>query len=353
MYAYNNLEVACAYHGALEAGRYPGAEPQAIAEHGDQLRDWIAGVPREGEIRGLLRAAGGPASRVEPGIEDELFMRSMREAHTVRPNRHTLSIGVERSEVSLGRLAGKVPGHSEYILRLDLKRFRRGESSMSEGSEQQYAQRRILFQGDSITDGNRGRDTDPNHILGHGYAFWIAAELGLKLAAKQPGFINRGISGNRVSDLESRWQEDAIELVPDTISILVGVNDILMSIAEPGGFDPTEYEQGYRRLLERTHSDLPEAQLVLCEPFILPGGHTDSDWQAWRAAADACSEAVRRLAQQFGATFVPLQDAFDEACQAAPASYWIWDGVHPTTAGHGLLAKRWLEVVQASKAAIL
>lgn len=223
---------------------------------------------------------------------------------------------------------------------------------MNERSEQQQAKRRILFQGDSITDGNRGRDADPNHILGHGYAFWIAAERGLALAAKQPEFINRGISGNRVSDLEARWQEDTIEFAPDTISILVGVNDILMSIAEPGGFDPIGYEQAYHRLLEQTRNDLPEAQLILCEPFILPGGHTDYDWQAWRAAADACSEAVQRLAQEFGAIFVPLQDAFDTACQTAPASYWIWDGVHPTTAGHGLLAKRWLEVAQASKAAI-
>lgn len=223
---------------------------------------------------------------------------------------------------------------------------------MSQGSEQQYVRRKILFQGDSITDGNRGRDADPNHILGHGYAFWIAADLGLTLAAKQPEFINRGISGNRIGDLEARWREDAIELAPDTISILVGVNDILMSIADPGGFDPIAYEQGYRRLLERTRGELPETKLILCEPFILPGGHTDYDWQAWRAAADACSEAVQRLVQEFGAIFVPLQDAFDEACKTAPASYWIWDGVHPTTAGHGLLAKRWLDVVQASEAVI-
>lgn len=224
---------------------------------------------------------------------------------------------------------------------------------MGEGSDNQHVQRRILFQGDSITDGNRGRDADPNHILGHGYAFWIAAELGLASADKQPEFVNRGISGSRVGDLEARWREDAIELAPDTISILVGVNDILMSIAKPGGFDPIGYEQGYRRLLERTRSELPEAKLILCEPFILPGGHTDYDWQAWKSAADACSEAVQRLAQRFGAVFVPLQKSFDAACQTAPASYWIWDGVHPTTAGHGLLAKRWLETVQASEAAIL
>ena len=229
-----------------------------------------------------------------------------------------------------------------------------GKDGQGKGNRTDHrAARKILFQGDSITDGNRGRDTDPNHILGHGYAFWIAAERGWALASRQPEFINRGISGNRVSDLEARWAEDAIDLQPDTISILVGVNDILMSIAEPGGFDPASYEAGCRRLLERTRRELPDALLVLCEPFILPGGHTDADWTAWRAAADACASVVRTLAGEFGAVFVPLQDAFDAACETAPASYWIWDGIHPTTAGHGLLARRWLEVVQGSAAALV
>ncbi|WP_046213753.1 SGNH/GDSL hydrolase family protein [Paenibacillus wulumuqiensis] len=211
-----------------------------------------------------------------------------------------------------------------------------------------HSRRRILFQGDSITDGNRGRDDDPNHILGHGYAFWIAAELGASLAESQPEFINRGISGNRVSDLEARWHEDTLGLGPDTISILIGVNDILMSARTPAGFDRQNYESGYRRLLQRTRQELPDVRLILCEPFILPGGHTDADWAGWRAAANDCAAIVRRLADEFGAVFVPLQDAFDAACKIAPAPYWIWDGIHPTTAGHGLLAKRWLEVVQNS-----
>jgi len=215
-----------------------------------------------------------------------------------------------------------------------------------------HKRRTILFQGDSITDGNRGRDADPNHVMGHGYAFWIAAELGHTLAASQPVFLNRGISGNRVTDLQNRWHEDALQLQPDTISILIGVNDILMSITARGGFDSAEYENNYRQLLQHTRTELPEVQLVLCEPFILPGGHTDDDWIGWQAAVADCAAAVRRLADEFDAVFVPLQDVLDDACAVAPASYWIWDGIHPTTAGHGLLAKRWLEVVQNSPARI-
>src|SRR5271157_4920077 len=84
---------------------------------------------------------------------------------------------------------------------------------------------RILFQGDSITDGNRGRSADPNHILGHGYVFIIAAKFGAAFPEARLEFLNRGVSGNTVLDLERRWQKDAIDLKPDVLSILIGVND--------------------------------------------------------------------------------------------------------------------------------
>ena len=84
---------------------------------------------------------------------------------------------------------------------------------------------RILFQGDSITDGNRGRSADPNHILGHGYAFIIAAKYGAAFAPLNLEFINRGVSGNTVPDLQKRWTADTLELKPDVLSVLIGIND--------------------------------------------------------------------------------------------------------------------------------
>ena len=82
-----------------------------------------------------------------------------------------------------------------------------------------------MFQGDSITDGNRGRSADPNHILGHGYVFIIAAKYGAAFPEAKLDFMNRGVSGNTVLDLEKRWQKDALDLKPDLLSILIGVND--------------------------------------------------------------------------------------------------------------------------------
>jgi lysophospholipase L1-like esterase len=102
---------------------------------------------------------------------------------------------------------------------------------------------RILFQGDSITDGNRGRSLDPNHILGHGYAFLIAARFGAMLPERTLTFLNRGISGNTVADLSARWTKDTLDLKPDLLSILIGINDASRQVPLD------EFEQTHDRLL--------------------------------------------------------------------------------------------------------
>lgn len=210
----------------------------------------------------------------------------------------------------------------------------------------------VLFQGDSITDGNRGRDNDPNHIHGHGYVYLIAAELGFQLADSGPQFINRGISGNRVSDMYARWNEDAIYLQPDLISILIGVNDAGKIIdGSPGGASD-RFERAYRHILEETKDVLPRTGIVLCEPFVLKTGNTIQNWDTWHQVIDEYSLVVRELARNYNALFVPLQQAFDDAATRTGAEYWIWDGIHPTTAGHRLIANEWLKVVQNSPLAV-
>src|SRR5580698_2943892 len=122
---------------------------------------------------------------------------------------------------------------------------------------------RILFQGDSITDGNRGRNADPNHILGHGYVFIIAAKFGAAFPEANLEFFNRGVSGNTVLDLEKRWPKDTLELKPDILSVLIGVND------KGHGVPLDQYEQTYDRLLTDAMAANPKLKLVLCEPFIV------------------------------------------------------------------------------------
>ena len=199
---------------------------------------------------------------------------------------------------------------------------------------------RVLFQGDSITDGNRGRSADPNHILGHGYVFIIAARHGAQFPAARIEFINRGISGNTVAQLQQRWQKDTLELKPDLLSILMGVND------HGRGVPLDEFEQTYDALLTETKAAIPKLKLVLCEPFLLPVGRKKEDYESFKADIHKRQKVVQRLAEKHSAALVKFQSAFDLACLRAPAEHWIWDGVHPTYSGHQIMADEWDRTVR-------
>lgn len=205
----------------------------------------------------------------------------------------------------------------------------------------------ILFQGDSITDGNRGRNEDPNHIMGHGYAFSIASRIGADFPEKNYKFYNRGISGNKVTDLEKRWQTDTLDLKPDVLSILVGVNDAASTVYNWQPLISVEkYRAIYNKLLEQTRELFPDVIFVLCEPFILKVGKVAEKWEVYQSDIEKRREVVKKLAAKFDAVFVPSQEVFNKACEKAPSEYWMWDGIHPTVAGHELLAREWLKQVE-------
>lgn len=193
----------------------------------------------------------------------------------------------------------------------------------------------ILFQGDSITHGGRGGD--PNHYMGHSYAYLIAARIGADVPERELNFLNRGVSGNTVNDLLARWQKDAIDLKPDVLSILIGVND-------RSTYSVDDYRKTYTRLLEMTMSALPRVVLVLCDPFV---NARETATSRARIEVDARRAVVKELAEAFKAIHVPTQDIYDEAARRGNPNYWIWDEVHPMPAGHELLARRWIEAVAA------
>jgi lysophospholipase L1-like esterase len=226
-----------------------------------------------------------------------------------------------------------------------LESFATGESKPAKSKLKKGAV--ILFQGDSITDGNRGRNEDPNHIMGHGYAFSIASRIGADFPEKNYKFYNRGISGNKVVDLQKRWQSDTIGLKPDVLSILIGVNDAASVVfnREPVvSFE--KYAETYNTLLQQTRALFPEIVFILCEPFVLKIGKVADNWDVYHADIDQRREAVKQLASNYDAVFVPLQEVFNKACSKAPAEYWMWDGIHPTVAGHELLTREWLKMVE-------
>lgn len=194
---------------------------------------------------------------------------------------------------------------------------------------------KVLFQGDSITDGGRGRTSDPNHILGHGYAFIIAARDGADRPSLRTEFINRGVSGNTVLDLRKRWKADMLDLAPDVLSILIGANDSGKSV------DPVLFETTLDALISDAKAARPSLRVVLCEPFLAPDGPAIRKSPGRVERMKALQVACRRLAEKHKTAFVPLQRVFDDAATRAPWTHWIWDGVHPTAAGHQLIAEAW------------
>ena len=188
----------------------------------------------------------------------------------------------------------------------------------------------ILFQGDSITD--CGRNREDRDSLGDGYVNLIEGTLAGNHSQSNLKLINRGISGDKIRDLQLRWDADCMDISFDILSILVGVNDTLITPAEL-------FEEEYRMLLKRTTGEL-NSTIILCEPFLLLG-----DNNAYRDDLNPKIEIVHRLSEEFSTLLLPLDKIFRKSCSLHPPEYWAPDGVHPTPAGHALIAKSWIECV--------
>lgn len=205
----------------------------------------------------------------------------------------------------------------------------------------------IVFQGDSITDGNRYKDPktfwDLNHYLGHGYCEMAAARLGADYPDRDFKVHNRGLSGNRLLDMYARWREDTISLLPDTISILVGINDCGAEISRNAGSPPDRFDRIFRMMLDETRTALPGVKLLILEPFVLPVGERAEKFDRWQELITPIQALLPVIADDYDAVFVPLQKKFNALSRVREESYWLWDGVHPTPAGHEIIAREWVK----------
>jgi len=215
----------------------------------------------------------------------------------------------------------------------------------------------VLFQGDSITDWGRSRQAEgvPNDQgalgsgeggSGPGYAWLAAVELLTDRPKDGLKIFNRGISGNKVFQLADRWQADCLDLKPDVLSILVGVNDYWHTLTSQYHGTVEIYERDYRALTERTLKALPSVKLIICEPFALHYGSVD---EAWTSAFAPYRAAAKRVAKACQALFIPFQTRFDEAVNYAPPKYWSKDGVHPSMAGAALMAYAWTKAASGDE----
>ena len=204
----------------------------------------------------------------------------------------------------------------------------------------------ILFQGDSITDASRNRETTvPNWAMGYGYATAVSAILG---EHGEYDFYNRGIGGNRIVDVYARIRADIINLNPDYMSLLIGVNDVWHDDFG-NGIDTEKFEKLYRMLLDEVKAALPRIRIMLLGAFVTEGSEMEGRYETFRAAVAERAEATRRIAKDYNLPFVDLQAEFDAACKIAPATYWTYEGVHPTSQGHGIITRAWLKAFEEIK----
>ena len=225
--------------------------------------------------------------------------------------------------------------------------------------------KRVVFIGDSITDGNWGcvygykptsaerSHTDFNHIYGHSYMMLVATDFQSKKPKAGYKFFNRGFSGHKLSDLEGRWKEDVLDLNPDVVSVLIGVNDMWnyfnIKPQDRLPFDFDSWKERYRALIMKTKESNPSVKLVLCVPFLAKEGSAGLrvDYDERKEMVTHLAGIVRELASETGATLVPFDELFAKLIEKEPVPcYWIWDGIHPTPAGHRRMANLWEKKVR-------
>lgn len=222
---------------------------------------------------------------------------------------------------------------------------------------------RIVFAGDSITDGAWGGSNgtkrpssqrnhhDLNHIYGHSYMMLCAARLSADRPTEELYFYNRGISGNSLADLELRWKEDILSLHPDLISILIGTNDVHYHLLHHAGedFDYKDWERRYRKLLDEAQKENPNVMFIIGTPFVAKVGQIGeaADYETRADMVKELDKIVEHIAEDYHARLIRYDELFksqsDKYPDVAP-NHWIWDGIHPSPAGHQLMADEWLKV---------
>ena len=204
----------------------------------------------------------------------------------------------------------------------------------------------ILFQGDSITDCGRNRE---DKRVGRGYSLFAASVLSCDFPGEYD-IYNTGISGNRIVDVYARIKDDIINLKPDYMSILVGVNDVWHELERQNGVSAEKYEKIYDMLLEEVLAELPDIRMMILEPYVIHGTGSDPYYDEFRREVELRAAAAHRLAEKYALPFIPLQSMFDEAVEnSGDATHWCIDGVHPTHAGHQMIARAWLDTFEKIK----
>lgn len=206
----------------------------------------------------------------------------------------------------------------------------------------------ILFFGDSITDANRLKEDQMEwnkaHRLGTGYVGFIAAQHLYQNPGCATKFVNKGIAGNRIKDLYCRLHDDVIIEKPDVISIMIGINEVWCKQNATGEVEPQRFLFTYRAILDEIKEKLGEIPIVIAEPFCLPNERLEGGYDSWAKLLAPLQEMSEIAANEYGCRYIPMQEILNSLLAKAPAEYWLWDGIHPLSAGHMAIAQAWIKI---------
>ena len=192
---------------------------------------------------------------------------------------------------------------------------------------------KILFQGDSVTDA--GRDRGDCHDLGTGYVKFASAMMADAFPDTEFEFINLGISANRTSHLVERLQSDFIDIAPDLVILLIGVNDVWHHYdAKNVQTPPEQFECNLRAVLEGIRKT--GAKLVMLEPYMMYGSDKDFMYEE----LDEKIRIERTLAHEYADAYVPLHALFAAETVVKPYTVFSPDGVHPNAEGSAFIAQK-------------
>ena len=206
---------------------------------------------------------------------------------------------------------------------------------MKEGMSMSDA-KRIVFIGDSITAWGRF-DDDEN--LGENYVRIIHDYLKVTYPEKELEVINKGIGGNRVTDLVERWKEDVIAQEPDIVSISIVINDVWRQVdgSEVDQVYPEQFEQVYDEILSQLKAKT-NAKIIIMEPTVIA---EDVNAKGNKMLIPYL-EAIHRLTKKYDTLLVPTHDVFLNYLRKGDYPLTI-DGVHMNSAGNMLMANAWMK----------
>lgn len=203
----------------------------------------------------------------------------------------------------------------------------------------------IVFQGDSITDASRDRQYVTGGI-GVGYVNKTVGKIRVDYPGEYQCF-NRGISGNCTIDMYARIKADVLNLKPDILTVLIGVNDVWRELKRQDGMSAAKYEMILELFIKEIREKLPDIKMFFMEPFLLHGTATDLYFEEFQAGVKEHAEVCKRVAERHGITYIPLQDMLSAFAEKTSNEEVLIDGVHPTCCGHELISRELYKALQS------